>query len=221
MYDTSVVIDEILAAAGGIIAVYGIILGLCSCAGIVLFLLQGFGLYEMSKTLELKNPWLAFIPIVSVFSLGRVGQKYIKQDGTRSAKFGAILLCLYIVEYVLAIAFIVMFIVAIVLIVSNAESVIASDAGMTLQMFSSLIPVIILYFITMAVAIACSILYYIVLWRVYSIFDAPNATLFIVLSIFFNFLPPIFLFVIRKHQAKLTYNERMGIPEFQINSPIE
>ena len=45
-----------------------------------------------------------------------------------------------------------------------------------------------------------AIIKYIALWRVYSSFDGKNAVLFTVLSVLFNFLEPVFLFVIRNNQ---------------------
>ncbi len=221
MNQATILIEEVLEEIGAFLVLYGFIFSISGLLGLVLFVLKGFGLYEMSKTLELKNPWISFVPVVSVFSLGRVGQNYVKQDGTRSAKFSIALIVLYILQFVFAIGFLIALIFAVVEIVSNAQNVLDTNSAMTLQMFYSLIPAIILYFVTLAFAIAYSIVYYIALWRVFAIFEHENATMFTVLSIFFKFLPPIFLFLIRKKRAKLTYNERMGIDEIQMFTPIE
>ena len=64
----------------------------------------------------------------------------------------------------------------------------------------SFIPVILSSFLLMLSALAFAIVKYIALWRVYSSFDGKNAVLFTVLSVLFNFLEPVFLFVIRNNQ---------------------
>ena len=74
------------------------------------------------------------------------------------------------------------------------------DSEMTAEMFASIIPVILLTLAEVIVSIAYLVLFYVALWRIYSAYDYNNATLFLVLSIFFTFLAPIFLFVMRKKQ---------------------
>lgn len=64
----------------------------------------------------------------------------------------------------------------------------------------SFIPLILSSFLLMLSALAFAIIKYIALWRVYSSFDGKNAVLFTVLSVLFNFLEPVFLFVIRNNQ---------------------
>lgn len=204
------VFEEILEELGAFLAIYGIIAFFASCGSIALFVLQGLGLFEMSKSLNLKNPWLSFIPIVWVFSLGRVGQQYVKQDGKQSAKFGKIMLILQIATIILSLIFMVVFVFAMISIIKNANMAVEEEMAMTLKMFSSFIWVIMAYFILLAVAITFKVLYYIALWRTFSIFDYHNATLYTVLSIFFSFLSPIFLFIVRKKQPKLTFEERIA-----------
>lgn len=184
-----------------------------------MYILQGVGLYEMGKRLNLNNPWLSFVPVANVYALGRIAQRYMKRDGTQSAKFSVILLALYIAEFVLMIAFFIFFFVAIFAVIANAELAIETESEMVMSMFASFIPVIILYFLLMAVAIAYSVTYYVALWRVFAIYNNSNATLYLVLSIFFSFLAPIFLFVLRKNNPAFDYATRMGfnmiMPEAQ------
>lgn len=208
MFDFSV-LNELPAEISGIFAIYAVTLLGSSVVGIVLFILRAIGLFKMSKALGLSAPWLGFIPVLSVFSTGRIAQKYVKRDGSYSAKFSVWLLLLYILLLVLLIALVVFVVLAVISIIGYAGEAIAADTAMDIEMFKAVIPVIILYFILMAIAIAYSVVYYIAVWRVYSIFST-NATLFLVLGIFFNFLEPIFMLIVSKNSPKLTYNERMG-----------
>ena len=216
MNNSYFIFEEILEEVGAFLAIYGVITFLASCASIVLFILQGLGLFEMSKTLNLNNPWISFIPLVWVFSLGRVGQQYVKQDGRRSAKLGGWLLAFQIIMIIFSAVFIGVVVFAVVSIISNTDTALINDTAMTLEMFSPFIFVIAAYFVLLAVAIAHKVLYYIALWRTFSIFDYHNATLYTVLSIFFSFLSPIFLYMLRKKLPKLTFEERMGLTQIEV-----
>ena len=74
------------------------------------------------------------------------------------------------------------------------------DEPIKLSTALSFIPLILSSFLLMLSALAFAIVKYIALWRVYASFDGKNAVLFTVLSVLFNFLEPVFLFVIRNNQ---------------------
>ncbi len=200
-----------LAFLSGFSIIYATILGISAFLGIVLFIISGIAYYKMSQSLGFKYAWIGFIPVVSVYALGRIAGTYIKKDGSKSAKFGPILLVLNILQYIGGLVFLVFAVISAISIIGNAEYAVSQDIAMELDMFMSLIPVIISYFVLFGMSIAFSICYYVALWRVYSLFDDKNAVLFTVLSVFFNFLIPIFLILICKRQAKFTFEERIGI----------
>ncbi len=55
--------------------------------------------------------------------------------------------------------------------------------------------------LTVLIALAISFYYYAALFRLYSIYEEKHRVVFLVLSIFFPFLGPIFIFVIRNKEA--------------------
>ncbi len=206
-------INDILAEAGittGVIALYGVSIAVSLLVGLVLYILQGIGLFKMSKALGLSSPWISFIPFANMFALGRIAQKYVKRDGKPSAKFSVWLLVLYIVYFILAIVLIALLFMFIFSIIGYATDAIVDESALTAEMFSGLIPIVICYFITFAITITYQVIYYIALWRVFAIFSNKNATLFLVLSIIFNILPSIFIIAISSGEPKLTYEERLG-----------
>ena len=187
-----------------------VVLGISGIVGLVLYLLQAIGIYKMGKSLNVSAPWLSFIPVVNSFALGRIASKYVKKDGKNSANFGVWLLLLEILMYILLVAFIVCAVIGVTSVIAFAEDAAMSDAPMSLEMFKGFIPVIILYVVLLAIEITYLVLFYVSLWRIFGIFSAQNATLFTVLSIFFTFLYPIFLFVVKNDKPTVTYPERMG-----------
>ncbi len=210
MLDTSLFFEEGLGVFSGILAVYAIVFGFAAIIGITLFILQGIGLFNISKKLNLSCPWISFIPVVSFFSLGKIAERYIKNDGRKSAKFSILLLCFAILSYLLLFAFFAVLIIGIIGFLRLVNTNIADDTMLTSEIFSVLIPSVVIYLLAFAVSVTYSVLYYIALWRIFAMLNYANATLYLVLSIFFGFLAPIFIFVIRNKEPKFTYGERMG-----------
>ena len=221
----NVVLDEFLEPVISFLGIYMGFMGITFLVQIALFVLNGLGIYKMSQKLNISAGWLGFIPVVSVFATGRVAEKYQKRDGKSSAKLSIWLLITYIAALICAAVLVVLTISFVLSLVGVAFDAVSNGTDMEMADFAGIIPVIVMTFLTIAVEIAYAIIYYISLWRTFSIFDSGNATLYLVLSIFFGFLAPIFTFIIRNKEPKLTYNERMGYisyePEREEVTPIE
>lgn len=207
--------NEFFTAIGAFVAVFGILFILGFAVQIALFILNGIGLYKMSASLNISFGWLGFVPVASLFQIGKIGQSYVKRDGRPSAKFSLWLLVCGVAMYIIAAVLTVLTVLFVFSLIAFAETAIENGDAMTMEMFAGIIPVIILCFILFAIEITYIILYYVNLWRVFSIFDNKNATLFLVLSIIFPFLAPVFIFVIRNKVPKVTYNDRMGYIPYQ------
>lgn len=177
--------------------------------GLALYLLESIGVYKMAKSAEIKNPWLAFIPVANDWVFGTLAEKYKKKNGTKSARFGIILPVLEGIVLIEAIALTIFTVISIKEITGYALDAVNTSTEMVPEQFMSLIPVIILYFALMAVAIAYAVVFFIALWRVYYSFDKSNATLYIVLSIIFTISVPIILFIIRNRKPEFDPHNNM------------
>ena len=180
--------------------------------GLALYLLESIGVYKMAKSAEIKNPWLAFIPVANGWVFGTIAEKYKKKNGKKSARFGIILPVLEGIVLIEAIALTIFTVISIKEITGYALDAVNTSSEMAPEQFMSLIPVIILYFALMAVAIAYAVVFFIALWRVYSSFDKPNATLYIVLSVVFTISVPIILFIIRNRKPE--FDPHNNVPYF-------
>ena len=180
--------------------------------GLALYLLESIGVYKMEKSAEIKNPWLAFIPVANGWVFGTLAEKYKKKNGTKSARFGIILPVLEGIVLIEAIALTIFTVISIKEITGYALDAVNTSSEMAPEQFMSLISVIILYFALMAVAIAYAVVFFIALWRVYSSFDKPNATLYIVLSVVFTISVPIILFIIRNRKPE--FDPHNNVPYF-------
>lgn len=180
--------------------------------GIAIYLLESISVYKMAKSAEIKNPWLAFIPVANDWVFGTLAEKYKKKNGTKSARFGIILPVLEGIVLIESIALTIFTVISVKEITGYALDAVNTSAEMAPEQFMSLIPVIILYFALIAVAIAYAVVFFIALWRVYSSFDKSNATLYIVLSVIFTISVPIILFIIRNRKPE--FDPHNNIPYF-------
>lgn len=182
-------------------------------AGVVLYYLNAVGIYKMSVSAGIKNPWYSFIPFFDAIALGRLAEKYQKKNGARSAKFSIILLVLKIAYELTAVVmiFLMMFSVGNTVIIIAARGAMTNDTSAVISGLAALLPYIVSVLVFCAVAIAYKVFCYIALWRVFGIFDSKNATAYTVLSVFFSFLAPIFVFVLRDKKPQYTYAERIQI----------
>ena len=177
--------------------------------GIAIYLLESISVYKMAKSAEIKNPWLAFVPVANDWVFGTLAEKYKKKNGTKSARFGIILPVLEGIVLIESVALTIFTVISISKITGYAFDAVNTSAEMAPEQFMSLIPVIILYFALMAVAIAYAVVFFIALWRIYSAFDKSNATLYIVLSIIFTISVPIILFIIRNRKPEFDPHNNM------------
>lgn len=180
--------------------------------GIAIYLLESISVYKMAKSAQIKNPWLAFIPVANGWVYGTLAEKYKKKNGTKSARFGIILPVLEGIVLIEAIALTIFTVISIKEITGYALDAVNTSSEMAPEQFMSLIPVIILYFALMAVAFAYAVVFFIALWRVYSSFDKSNATLYIVLSVVFTISVPIILFIIRNRKPE--FDPHNNVPYF-------
>lgn len=191
----------------GIMIVYFVVLGVISLA---LYLLESFALFNMAKSAGYSRPWRGFIPFANTFLFGKIAEKYRKRDGKPSAKFGGLLLAVEIIMVVLSVVLVGFCIKFIIDIFGFANMAVETDTALTAEMFASVIPVILLSLAEVIFSITYIVLFYVALWRIFAAYDYSNATLFLVLSIFFTFLAPIFLFVMRKNQPVFDPSERFN-----------
>lgn len=172
----------------------------CGTAAIIcvaLFILREFGIFNISKRMELKNPWICFIPVADTYALGRIAEKYQRADQKKPTNFKMLLPIMNTIGYVLAVIFISLLFSAISSVLDSAKLAIEADKAMTMADFKVLIPVFIVYLFALTSFIVFKALYFISLWRVYAIFNKAMATRYIILSVLFSFLIPFFLFTLR------------------------
>ncbi len=187
-----------MPAIGGIflIVIFAFLFVMLAFA-VVSLIFQGIGIMKMHEKLGLKGGWLAFIPILNSFAMGRVAEQYIKENGKKSAKFSIILLVCQIVSFFFAFA------MGVILGIGTAF------------LPASIYAIINLVFTLLAYGLSfiASVIAYIALWRVFAIFSNKNATLYLILSIFVSVVQPFLIFAIRNKEPLCVEVKTEEIPE--------
>ena len=204
----------------GILIIYAFVMLFSLAVGVFFLILQGIGMSAMFKKLGFGSNWMCYLPIFNLSAMGKIAGKYENQDGKSNKKLGKWMVALTILMIVALVAFIVLVLITVFTLIADASDAIELGTDLAITGIGIFIPTIIFYFIIMALTIANTVIYYIALWKIFSIFDSGNAVAYLVLSIFFSSLAPIFIFVIRNKEPKLTYNQRLGIemPVFEIEN---
>ncbi|MEE0969123.1 MAG: hypothetical protein U0M06_07115 [Clostridia bacterium] len=161
-----------------IIGIYAVIMLFALAIGLVFYLLRAVGVYGMAKTAGQSKPWLAFIPIVNSFALGRLAE--IKRQNKKPLRYSLILLWLNIPISAVTVA-LIPFLVALILTENSALALV----------------LIALYPIILVLSVTYMVFYYITLYKTFKNFAPENATLFLILTILFNISEPIIIFCLR------------------------
>ena len=179
-------------AIGTIFIILGIFLFFVFIVAITTIIFQGIGIMKMHEKLGLKNGWMAFVPVLNQYALGRVAEQYIKPDGRKSARFSVILLVGGLIN--VACSTISGFLSGF----SSAAGGVLAVPAETLMIISVIVMIFSLF--QMAVSIVYCVLTYVALWRVYAIFNNQSSTLFLILSIFIGIIQPFLIFAIRNNE---------------------
>lgn len=185
------------------LTVFGIwlllILLLCGVA-ILCYVFQALGCYTIAKRRGLKNPWMAWVPVLNSWMLGSISDQYqyVVHGKVRNKRKWLIgLVIAYLVVYVI---WEVATIAGTYRMATGYETV----TTIILMLFGALV--------MLGLAIAMSVVQYIAYYDLYRSCDPDHATLYLVLSIVVGVTLPFFVFACRKKDLGMP-PRRERIPE--------
>ena len=175
---------------------------------LALYILRAVSVYTMAKSADIAAPWMAFIPILNIYTFGVIAEKFVKEDHARRTKFGGLLLSLNLIKRILSAMAIFILVLRIEDFFKNPQTIGGSD------FVKKLIPILFLCFLSAGIAIVETVLHYIALYRVFQIFHYQNAGTYTALSVLgmlfvSDILEPVLLFVVRKKTPVFDYRERL------------
>lgn len=192
-YEAASVLEKFLES-GGFITLSANLTQILSLAA---YVLTAYSLYTIAKRRGISNPWLAWIPVVDVWVLGSISDQYryvVKGEFKSKRKALIPLRIISGILYVFMLAF------AMMLFFAAAAASSMSGPGMANMLEEAApLPTIMLVVGVLGTGtlLAYAILYFTALYDVYASCDPDNRVAFLVLSILFGFLKPLFLFLDR------------------------
>lgn len=177
--------DEMGAVIGTVYIIYYLFsIGL----GIACYVLGSLGLYTIAKRRGISKPWLAWIPVVSVWIVGSISDQYRYVSKGQIKNKRKVLLGMEIGIIALTIAMFVGMVYAAV-----AMDGAAAESGVALVLVL-LLAVLVL----VVVSLVFMVFYYMAMYDLYTSVNPPYNVVFLVLSIIFNVTEPFFVFFNRK-----------------------
>ena len=198
MYD----IGDVFSTVDALFPTLGLLLegGVVPMISVAIYVFTALSMHTIAKKRGISCPWLAWIPVANLWVLGSVSDQYrYLTRGQRKCK-RMWLPALHVGSVVLTFVVLAVFVAMIV-----AQSF---EGAMTALLL--LIPLCV-------TGLAGAIMQFMALYDVYASCDPDNASLYLVLSVFFTFLRPIFLFLSRekelgmpprKQQTEAPYGEQ-------------
>ena len=185
-----------------------------SMFSVALYVLSALGLYTIAKRRAIANPWLAWLPYGNMWILGSIADQY--QSAVHHKKTGRrkVLLALEIATTVAGVILVISFVGALLEMIIQWESTPAvmaaseESADMLMWIIKLVGKTLGMLALVSVPAIVKMVFSYMCCYDLYRSCNPENATLFLVLSIIFNFLEGIFLFICKDKDE--------GMPSAQI-----
>lgn len=174
--------------------VYMLFLFLMSAYSIMVYVFHSLGLYTIANRRGVHHPWLAWLPVGSDWILGSIADQYQYVAKGKVKNRRKVLLGLVIAIFVLMIVFFVAFFIALF-------AGIGSQFDPSIDEIQIIVPGIIsmiAYFVMFVIALIATVYQYVCYYDLFASTSPNNAVAFLILSIFFTFLLPFFVFAVRK-----------------------
>lgn len=167
--------------------------------GIVMYILQSLGLYTIACRRQLKNPWLAWLPIGNMWILGSLSDQYQRATTGRIRNRRKILVGLHIAIVVLTVVLLFACLGTIIGgIISMGGMRAMSQAQVWEMVATPLLTSVGIFLLLWVVAMIGVVIQYIALYDLYRSCDPKNGVLYLVLSLFFSNLLAVFVFLCRE-----------------------
>lgn len=206
----------------------GVMLSISSVLAILFYVLNAISYYSISKNRGYDKPWLAWIPVASDYLKGAVADDINRRKG----KASSFRIWLLVLSIVMSLSGVIVIVVSIVFGFGTAFSSgfdqlpnFFENRGFyrnfsfsgPFAMFMTLSPLVSL--LLNVVAIAFSVVMYIVLYKTFEDYTPQNAVTFLLLSIFISVTYPFLLLSIRNKPAVSIYGRPNPAPNWNWAPP--
>ena len=198
--------------AATFMVIYFVFILLVYAYSIVTYILNSLGLYTIAMRRGIRRPWLAWIPLGMDWILGSIADQYQYVAKGQVKNRRKVLLAL-------GIAIVVLYLVmmgAMMALMINGISAGFNMAIVESQMITPAIVMLVSILVMLIVAVVMTVYQYICYYNLYQSCNPNHDATFLVLSIFFSFLTPFFVFALRKKDLGMPPKKsEVSAPVFQ------
>ena len=200
--DMAYEIEEFLESLGSLAATQSLS-GLVSLAA---YILGAIALYSLSQRRGIHHAWLSWIPVGNLWILGSLADQYQYVAHREVKNKRKVLLTLSLIQLVISLIISGVIIGAIVGIAGGAMGY-SSEDELAAMAVGSVMGILFLCLPMIGISIAKMVIRFMALYNVYQSAAPENATMFLVLSIFFRVTEPFFLFFNRQKDDGMVYRQ--------------
>ena len=194
MYSDALGFADSSRFAATFMVIYFVFILLVYAYSIVTYILNSLGLYTIAMRRGIRHPWLAWIPFGMVWIQGSIADQYqyVAKGQVKNRRKVLLGLCITMV-----VLYLVMFGAMMALMING----ISSGFDMAIDESQMIVPGIVMLVAGLAmmiIAVIMTVYQYICYYNLFQSCNPDNSATFLVLSIFFSFLLPFFVFALRK-----------------------
>ncbi len=182
--------------------ILSIVFSILSILGIIFYIFSSIGLYTIAKRRGIRGAGWAWVPLGNLWILGSIADQYDFITRHVKKKQRHLLLWLSIAIIILILIITPTFIAFLINAAQRSFSSFSTDAFL-----GTVVVMLICYIALLALAIISSVFTYISYYKLFKSCTPNNAVVFLVLSIFFSFLIPFFVFSCRNKDEGLYFTE--------------
>ena len=205
-------VDDGMGIAAAVVIIWLLFMLLMLAYSVLVYVLQSLGMYTIAKRRGIHHPWLSWLPIGSAWILGSISDQYQYVAKGRIRNRRKVLLGMNIAVYAAVVLYYVYWLVSVIgLLIAGDQAV-----DMALQSMGALLLVIGFVLLLAVLAIVNTVFMYMAYYDLFESCKPSQAVVFLILSIFFSFLLPFFVFACRKKDLGMPPRRTASAPSVQI-----
>lgn len=205
-------VDDGMGIGAVVVIIWLLFMLLMLAYSVLVYVLQSLGMYTIAKRRGIHHPWLSWLPIGSAWILGSISDQfqYVAKGRIRNRR--KVLLGMNIAVYAAVVLYYVYWLVCVISLIITGDQA----ADMALQSMGALLLMIGFVLLMAVLAIVNTVFMYMAYYDLFESCKPSQAVVFLILSIFFSFLLPFFVFACRKKDLGMPPRRTASAPSVQI-----
>lgn len=177
-------------AVSTLLLLYSFLFLILAAVGVFLFFLKGYGIYKISKKLNISNSWYSFAPITNSIALGKIADKVTNKKSAYKNAF----LVLYIIKLVLSVAFLALALLFAVKLLFAADLAVLNGEKLDPAIFKETLLPLVAFILAVLFALIYAVLKTVCAAKIYKALGSKYAVLNAVIGFIIPITFPFFVY---------------------------